>query len=136
MLSNNTPKKSIAYFFKEIGLLLLFSVLFIFSFPLLNSVLEVRGYFTKANDRYVLHNIIFFLSYLLIGLVLNYVKTNYKVQIKIVAIFLLNLLIVPFFLLGEIKFHSVYLALVISTFVSFGVCFFIYFLSTKPTEFL
>ncbi len=134
MLSNNIPKKSIAYFFKEMGLLFLFSLIFIFSVPFFNFELEVRGYFTKANNRYVLHNIIFFLSYLLIGLVLNYVKTNYKVQIKIVVIFLLNLLIIPFFLLGGIGFNSIYLALVISVFISFAVCFCIYYLFTSKSS--
>ncbi len=141
MFSNNIPKKPMAYFFKEMGLLLLFSLLFIFSFMYFCVHLLDNNYSGEVGFHLFIYAIFhiraFCLSYLGIMLLLSFANTNHKIQIKIFATFLLNLLIIPFFIIREIRFNSIYLALVISTFVSFGVCFFIYYSSkSKPTEFL
>lgn len=141
MLFNKIPKKTVSYFFKEIGLLLLFSVLFIFSFVYFSAHLLDNNYSGEVGFHLFIYAIFhiraFCLSYLGIMLLLSFANTNHKIQIKIFATFILNLLIIRFFIVGEIKFNSIYLALVISTFVSFAVCFFIYYSSkSKPTDFL
>ncbi len=138
MLSN-IPKKSITNFFKEVGLLLLFCLLFIVSLICFKANFSNNDYSGEVGGHLLFYGLshahIFCLLYLGIILLLSFVNTNYKIPIKIAAIFLLNLLIIPFFLLGETGVNSIYLALLISTFISFAICFCIYYLfASKPSN--
>lgn len=122
-------QKTTILFIKELGLLVLFSLLFIPIFNLCNGFLEMNGYFAKENGHlYNLHTFIFCCCYLLLSILLMFITTNYKTLIKIIVTLLLNCIIIPFFLFGGIRFKSVYLSTVISTFTSLLICLFVYYL--------
>lgn len=128
-------QKTIILFVKELGLLFLFSFLFICTFNVCVETLEMNGFFAKENVQlYLLHNFIFCCCYLLLSLLLMFTTINYKTLIKIIATLLLNCIVIPLFLFGEIRLKAVYLSTVISTFTSLFICLLVYYLFARKSK--
>jgi hypothetical protein len=128
-------QKAIILFVKELGLLFLFSFLFICIFNVCNGMLEMNGLFAKENVQlYLLHTFIFCCCYLLLSLLLMFTTTNYKTLTKIIATLLLNCIVIPLFLFGGIRLKAVYLSTVISTFTSLLICLFVYYLFARTSK--